>query len=341
MFDLGREGTTVSKLQLSLACHISDRTRALRDGSIPIEGVDVNWIAPHVAEIFWRMCQYEEFDISEMSLGAYTTLIGKGNSPFIAIPVFPSRMFRHSGIYVSAKSGIEHPQELIGRRIGIPEYAQTACIWMRGMLHHEHEVAPESVTWIAGGVEQPGRKERVKLDLPSSIHLERIAEHESLNSALCTGEVDALLSADAPSAFVAGDPRVRRLFPDFRSVEQDYFLRTRLFPIMHTLVIRRDIYEHNPWVAQSLLQAFSQAKHKVEDELTGYCGWLISMLPWSTAELQDTRKIMGDDFWPYGLEPNMHVLDTFCEYAKEQGLTSRKVSPRELFARNTVDAWKL
>jgi 4,5-dihydroxyphthalate decarboxylase len=331
----------MTKLQLSLACHISDRTRALRDGGISVDGVDLTWVTLHVAEIFWRMCQYQEFHISEMSLGAHAVLTAKGNSPFVAVPVFPSRMFRHSGIYISAKSDIKRPEDLVGRRIGIPEYAQTACIWMRGLLHHEYGVAPESVFWIAGGVEDPGRKERVKLDLPASIRLDRLTENETLNQALCDGKIDALMSADAPSAFVAGDPRVHRLFPDFRAVEEDYFRRTRIFPIMHTLVIRRDVYAQNPWLAQNLLQAFTQAKHKVEEELTGYCGWLISMLPWSTAEFQSTRLIMGDDFWPYGLEPNWEVLETFCQYAKEQGLTSRQLSPDELFAPNTLERWKL
>lgn len=331
----------MTRLRLSLACHVSDRTRALRDGSIQIEGIELNWIALHVAEIFWRMCQYQEFDISEMSLGAHTTLIGKGNSPFVAVPVFPSRMFRHSGIYISAKCGIERPEDLIGRRIGVPEYAQTACVWMRGLLQHEYGVSPEKVSWVRGGLEVAGRKERVNLELPSSIHVERLAEGDTLNRALCDGEIDALMSADAPSAFVVGDNRVKRLFPDFRSVERDYFRRTHIFPIMHTLVIRRDVYQENPWLAQSLFQAFTRAKQEVEKELTGSCGWLICMLPWSIAEFEDTREFMGRDFWPYGIEANRHVLETFCQYAKEQGLTSQRLLPEQLFAPNTLESWKL
>ncbi len=287
------------------------------------------------------MCQHQEFDVSEMSLGAHAALIGKGDSPFVAVPVFPSRMFRHSGIYISAKRGVERPEDLRGRRIGVPEYAQTACVWMRGLLHHEYGIAAEEVTWVFGGLEVPGRKERVALELPSSIRLERLSEGDTLNQALCEGKIDAVMSADAPSSFVAGDPRIRRLFPDFRSVERDYFQRTRIFPIMHTLVIRRDVWAHNPWLAQSLLKAFTRAKHIVERELTGYCGWLICMLPWSTAELQDTKDLMGDDFWPYGLDPNRKVLETFCLYAKEQGITSRRVLPEELFAPSTLESWKL
>jgi 4,5-dihydroxyphthalate decarboxylase len=330
----------MSKLRLTLACHISDRTRAVADGSAPIDGVELNWLNLHVAEIFWRMCQHREFDASEMSLGAHTTLTGKGESPFIGVPVFPSRVFRHSGIFICAKSGIGRPEDMKGRRIGIPEYAMTACVWMRGLLHHEYGVAPEDVTWVAGGQEIPGRKERVALDLPASIRLESIPEHDTLNRALCEGEVDALFCAHPPSAFQAGDPRVKRLFPDFRTAEQDYFRRTGLFPIMHTLVLRRDVHEDNPWLAQSLLQAFQAAKQEVERAL-GDPGWLITMLPWQVAEMNDTRRVMGDDFWPYGIEANRKTLETFCQYALEQGLTSRRVAVEELFAPNTAEAWKL
>jgi 4,5-dihydroxyphthalate decarboxylase len=330
----------MSKLRLNLACHTSDRTRALCDGSIPIEGVDLNWLPLHVAEIFWRMCQYQEFDASEMSLGAHTTLIGRGDSPFVGVPVFPSRVFRHSAIFICANNGIEKPEDLRGRRIGVPEYAMTACVWMRGLLHHEYGVAPEDVIWVTGGQEVPGRKERVKLELPSTIRLEPIPEHDTLNRALCEGDIDALFCAHPPSAFEAGDPRVRRLFPDFRAAEQDYFRRTGLFPIMHTLVIRRDIYDQNHWLAQSLLQAFTRAKQEVERAL-GDPGWLICMLPWSVAELEDTRKVMGHDFWPYGIKANSKALETFCQYAQEQGLTSRRVAVEELFAPNTAEGWKL
>ncbi|MBI4443387.1 MAG: ABC transporter substrate-binding protein [Acidobacteria bacterium] len=331
----------MSKLRLTLAGHVSDRMRALYDGSVSVEGVELNWIRLGVAEIFWRMCQHQEFHVSEMSLGAHTTLTGKGNSPFVGVPVFPSRMFRHSGIYIGAKSGIERPEDLRGRRIGLPEYAQTACVWMRGLLHHEYGLAPQEVTWVAGGLEMPGRKERVNLELPASIRLERLPENVTLNRALCDGKIDALLSAEPPSAFVEGDPRVRRLFPDFRSVEQDYYRRTGLFPIMHTLVIRRDVYAEHPWMAQSLLQAFTRSKQEAEQVLTGHCGWLVCMLPWAMAELADTRRLMGNDYWPYGMEPNRKVLETFCQYAQEQGLTSRRVTAEELFAPNTAESWKL
>ena len=330
----------MSKLRLTIACHISDRTRALADGRISIEGADLNWLDLHVAEIFWRMCQNQEFDASEMSLGAHTTLIGRGDAPFVGVPVFPSRVFRHSGIFICAENGIEKPEDLKGRRIGIPEYAMTACVWMRGLLHHEYGVAPEDVIWVNGGQEVPGRKERVDLDLPLSIRLESIPENDTLNRALCEGDIDALFCAHPPSAFFAGDPRVKRLFPDFRNAEQAYFRKTGLFPIMHTLALRRDVYEENPWLAQSLLQAFQEAKEDIE-RMLGDPGWLITMLPWQVAEADETRRIMGDDFWPYGVESNRKTLETFCRYAEEQGLTARRVGVEELFAPNTAETWKL
>ncbi|MFQ5914214.1 MAG: ABC transporter substrate-binding protein [Nitrospinota bacterium] len=330
----------MNKLRLNLACHISDRTRALRDGSIPIEGVELNYVALHVAEIFWRMCQHQEFDASEMSLGAHVTFIGRGDSPFVGVPVFPSRVFRHSGIFIRTESGVRRPEDLRGRRIGVPEYAMTACVWMRAILHHDYGVPPQEVIWCTGGQETPGRKERVPLHLPPSIRIRPIPETETLNRALCEGGIDALFCAHPPSAFLAADPRVGRLFPDYRPVEEDYFRRTGIFPIMHTLVIRRDVYDKNPWLAQSLLQAFRRAKEEVVEALSDP-GWLVCTLPWSVAELEATRRFMGDDFWPYGVEPNRKTLETFCQYAFEQGLTPRRLALEELFAPNTAEDWKL
>ena len=327
------------KLPLTLACHLYDRTRAIHDGSIPIEGVELNFISLHVTEIFWRMCQYQEFDASEMSMGAHITLIGRGDSPFVGIPVFPSRVFRHANMFVRAGNGDERPGDLRGRRIGVPEYGMTACLWMRGILQHEYGVRPQEVTWCTGGQEVPGRKERVRLDLPPSIPVERIPEQETLTRMLCEGRIDALFCAHPPSAFEAGDPRVRRLFPDYRPVEEEYFRRTGLFPIMHTLVVRRDIYRKNPWVTQSLFKAFSLAKAEVERALADN-DVLTCMLPWSTYDLEATRKVMGHDVWPYGIEPNRKALETMCQYAFEQGLTPRRVAVEELFAPSTAEAWR-
>ena len=330
----------MSKPKLNIVCHLSDRTRALHDGTIRVEGVDANFIDMHVAETFFRMVKYREFDASEMSLAAHTTLIGRGDSPFVGVPVFPSRIFRHSAMYICAEKGIEKPEDLRGGRIGVPEYAMTASVWMRGVLHHEYGVAPDEVTWVSGGQEKPGRKDRVDLDLPASIRLESLPEGQTLTRAVCEGGIDALFCPHVPSAFTAGDPRIRLLFPDSRSVEQDYYRRTGLFHIMHTFVIRRDVYDTSPWLAQSLFKAFTQAKDEIQKRL-GDPNWLICTLPWSVAEQEETRKLMGDDFWPYGIEANRATLDTFCQYAFEQGLTARRVAVEELFAPGTAEAWIL
>ena len=329
----------MAKLPITLACHVYDRTRAIHDGSIPIEGVELNFISLHVTEIFWRMCQYQEFDASEMSMGAHLTLLGRGDSPFVGVPVFPSRVFRHANMFVRAGNGVERPEDLRGRRIGVPEYGMTACVWMRGILQHEYGVRPDEVIWCTGGQEVPGRKERVPLRLPPSIRLEPIPEHETLTHLLCEGKIDALFCAHPPSAFQAGDPRVRRLFPAYRPVEEEYFRRTGFFPIMHLLVVRRDVYQSHPWLAQSLFKAFSEAKAEVERALADN-DMLTCMLPWSVYELESTRKVMGHDFWPYGIEPNQKTLETMCEYAFEQGLTPRRVAVDELFAPNTREAWR-
>jgi 4,5-dihydroxyphthalate decarboxylase len=327
------------KLPITLACHVYDRTRAIHDGSIPVEGVELNFIPLHVTEIFWRMCQYQEFHASEMSMGAHMTLIGRGESPFVGVPVFPSRVFRHANMFVRAGNGVERPEDLRGRRIGVPEYGMTACVWQRGILQHEYGVRPDEVIWCTGGQEVPGRKERVPLRLPPSIRLERVPEHETLTLLLCEGGIDALFCAHPPSAFQAGDPRVRRLFPDYRPVEEEYYRRTGLFPIMHLLVVRRDLYERHPWVTQSLFKAFSEAKVEVEQALADN-DVLACMLPWSVYELESTRKVMGHDFWPYGIEGNRKTLETMCQYAFEQGLTPRLVGVDELFAPNTKEAWR-
>ncbi len=326
-------------LPLTLACHVYDRTRAIRDGSIPVEGVQLNFLPLHVTEIFWRMCQYQEFDASEMSMGAHLTLLGKGESPFVGVPVFPSRVFRHANMFVRAGGGIQRPEDLRGRRIGVPEYGMTACVWMRAILHHEYGVPPEEVVWCTGGQEVPGRKERVPLRLPASIRLEPIPEHETLTGMLCAGGIDALFCAHPPNAFLAGDPRIRRLFSDYRPVEEEYYRRTGFFPIMHLLVVRRDVFARSPWVAQSLFKAFSRAKAEVERALADN-DMLTCMLPWSSYDLEVTRRLMGEDFWPYGVEPNRKTLEAVCQYAHEQGLTPRRVGVEELFAPNTAEAWR-
>jgi 4,5-dihydroxyphthalate decarboxylase len=323
-------------LRLTLACWDYDRTRALADGSLVPDGIELIYLNQPVEETFFRMMRYREFDCSEMSLSSYVASLGAAEPPFIAIPAFPSRFFRHSCIFVSAKSGIRKPEELKGRRIGVPEYQMTAPVWIRGILSDDYGVKVTDVEHYSGGEEEPGRMEKLKLDLPSSIRLRSIPVDKTLSRMLAEGELDALVTARAPSTFQKEPDKVRRLFPDYVETEKQYYRRTRIFPIMHTIVIRRDVYAKNPWVAQSLYKAFTEAKAKAY-ALYNQTAALPAMVPWLIAELEEARREMGEDWWPYGLEPNRGVLDTFLRYHHEQGLSRRRYEPEDLFAPESTE----
>jgi 4,5-dihydroxyphthalate decarboxylase len=329
----------VSKLRLSLGCWNYDRTRSLMDGRIQPDGIDLNYLNMPVEETFFRMLRNKEFDVAEMSLSSYAVSLFK-DSPFIAIPIFPSRFFRHSCIYINADSGIREAKDLIGKRVGNPEYQMTAPAWIRGILSDEYGVPVNSVTYYTGGEEEPGRPEKLKLDLPADIKVERIGPQQTLSAMLASGEIDALYTARMPSSFHTGGGKVRRLFEDFVPVEQEYYSRTGIFPIMHTVVIRREIYEQNRWVAQSLYKAFVQSQQETYQDLYETAA-LKAMLPWLTAHIEEARSKMGEDFWPYGFEKNRQTLDTFLRYSYEQGLSKKKLEPEQLFAPETLESFKI
>jgi 4,5-dihydroxyphthalate decarboxylase len=330
----------MKKLRLTLACWDYDRTRALSDGSIRADGIDLVYLTQPVEETFFRMLRFREFDCSEMSLSSYVASLNSQDPPFIAIPAFPSRYFRHSCIFVAAKSGIRKPEDLKGKRVGVPEYQMTAPVWIRGILSDDYGVKVTDVEHLSGGEEEPGRDEKLKLDLPSSIRLKPIGPQQTLSRMLAAGELDALVTARAPSTFKSQPDAVKRLFPNYVELEKEYFRRTKIFPIMHTLVIRRDVYAANPWVAQSLYKAFVAAKAKAY-ELYDQTAALPAMVPWLVPQLEEARREMGEDWWPYGLEPNRRVLETFLRYHHEQGLSKRRFTPEELFARETLQSFKV
>jgi 4,5-dihydroxyphthalate decarboxylase len=327
-------------LRLTLACWDYDRTRALIDGSVAPDGIELIYLNQPVEETFWRMLRYREFDCSEMSLSSYVASLNSENPAFIAIPAFPSRFFRHSCIFVSAKSGIRKPEELRGKRVGVPEYQMTAPVWIRGILSDDYGVKVTDVEHLSGGEEEPGREEKLKLDLPSTIRLKAIPVTKTLSRMLAEGELDALVTARAPSTFFKEPGKVLRLFPDYVETEKAYYRRTKIFPIMHTVVIRRDVYAKNPWVAQSLYKAFTEAKAKAY-RLYDQTAALPAMVPWLLAQIDEARREMGEDWWPYGLEPNRRVLETFLRYHHEQGLSKRRLTPDELFARETLESFKI
>jgi 4,5-dihydroxyphthalate decarboxylase len=330
----------MSGLRLTFACWDYDRTRALADGRVRAEGIDLVYLNQPVEETFFRMLRYREFDACEMSLSSYTASLSRENPPFIAIPAFPSRFFRHSCIFVSAKSGIRRPEDLKGKRVGVPEYQMTAPVWIRGILSDDYGVKVTDVEHFSGGEEEPGRDEKLKLDLPKEIRLRPIGPTQTLARMIADGELDAFVTARAPSTFHREPDKVKRLFPDYVAAEKDYFKRTRIFPIMHTVVIRRDVYAANPWVAQSLYKALSASRRMAMDMLNQTAA-MPTMLPWSVAHVEEAKRELGDDWWPYGLEPNRQVLDTFLRYHHEQGLSKRRFAPEELFARETLESFKV
>jgi 4,5-dihydroxyphthalate decarboxylase len=328
------------RLTLSMACCDYDRCHALISGRVQVDGVKLIPSPLEPEESFHRAFQYQEFDVSELSLSSYTMLTSRGQAPYVGIPAFVSRLFRHSGIYIRTDRGIDHPSKLSGRTVGLPEYQITAVVWIRGILEEEYGVKLDSIAWRQGGLEEGGREERSPLSLPPNIDLKPIPRERTLSDMLETGEIDALISARAPSCFLRGAPHVDRMFPDFKSAEQEYYKRTKIFPIMHLIGIRRSIYEQHPWVAVNLLKAFMEAKEHAMYEL-GQIGHLFSSLPWSVAGFQETTRLMGKDFWPYGIEANRAALERFLDYHRRQGLSKRRVAVEELFAPSTFHLSKI
>jgi len=328
----------MAKLRLSLACSGYDRVAALASGAVEADGVELLCLDQPVEETFFRMARFREFDAAEMSLSSYTVTLGWPEPPFVAIPVFPSRVFRHGSIFVSARSGIREPRELVGRRVGVPEYQMTAPVWIRGILSDEYGVRAESVEHFAGGEEQPGREEKLKLDLPPEIRVRSIGPEKTLARMIAEGEIDALFTARPPSTFESRPKDVLRLFPNYVETEREYYRRTKIFPIMHTVVIRRAVYQANRWVAQSLFKAFVEAQRRLYRELAEAHAYRV-MLPWLPAHVAEVRRELGDDWWPYGFAANRHVLDTFLRYHHEQGLSPRRLAPETLFAPETLESY--
>ena len=324
----------MANLNLTIGCWDYDRVQPLMDGRVRPSGIDVTFLNMIVEETFFRMLRNKEFDVSELSMSSYVVSLFKPDRPFVAIPVFPSRFFRHSCIYVNANAGITKPSDLIGKRIGTPEYQMTAPVWIRGILDEHYGVPVDSVTYVTGGEESPNRDEKLKLDLPPNIRVERIGPDQTLAQMLATGEIDALHTARKPSTF--DGVTVKRLFEDFVPVEQAYWRETGIFPIMHVIAIRREVYEANRWVAMNLFQAFREAQKLTYEGLQETAA-LKGMLPWFNAHVEETFAMMGPDFWPYGVERNRQTLETFLRYHHGSGLSSRLLSVDEMFAPETME----
>jgi 4,5-dihydroxyphthalate decarboxylase len=286
------------------------------------------------------MLRYGEFDAAEMSTGSFLMSRDKGAPRLIGIPVFPSKTFRHSCIYINTDSGIKKPADMAGKRVGVPEYQITMATWARGILQHEYGVLPEKMQWFTGGEETPGRQDKVQHKLPPNIDIQPIPGGKTLSGMLERGEIDAMISAHMPSPFVRRHPKVQRLIPNFREVEADYFKRTKIFPIMHTIVIREEFYEQHPWIAQSLFKAFNESKRLCQEAMYEFSA-LKYMMAWSIDEMEKEREALGPDPWAYGLEANRHILETLVQYTHEQGLISQKLDVNSLFAKSTLEDFKI
>jgi 4,5-dihydroxyphthalate decarboxylase len=318
-------------IELTLAISYYDHLSDLLRGRVHAEGISLHLIQLPVEEIFFRMIQFNEWDVSEFSFGKYVSLVAAGNPPFRAIPVFPSRVFRQSAIYVGARSGISDPKDLAGRRVGIPEWAQTAGIYARGYLQHHCGVRLADIRWVQAGVNEAGRIEKVNLSLPPGISIERDPER-SLSDMLAAGDLDAVISAREPDAFVKGDPRIVRLWPDSRPLEEAYYRESGVFPIMHAIVIKAAVLDRHPWVAMNLFKAFEEAKANALRHLGRA---VTSRVPfaWAYNAVADAQRIFGEDCWPYGIQANRRTLEAFLQYSHEQGVTARKLTPEDLFPR--------
>ena len=320
---------------LTLGCGDYDRTRALADGSIRPEGFELRYEALNPGPLFARMVRDRDLDAAEMSLSTYLNLRARDDDGFVGIPVFPSRVFRHGYIFVNRDAGIRRPEDLAGRRVGTMQWQLTSSLWLRGILAEEHGVPQSAIDWFLGGQDEPGDHERAPVDVPADVRLERIPAGTTLAGLLAEGEVDAVLAPHIPDLFRAGDPRIVRLFPDFRTVEADWYRRTGLFPIMHLVVIRRDVHETHPELAVALFRAFCASKARALARLR-FTGTLAAMVPWLVAELEAAEALFGDRYWPYGVEANRRELETAIRYAREQGIARRDLAPEELFALDTL-----
>lgn len=330
----------MSKLRLSLAMGDYDRTRAIVDGRVQIDGVDPIPMLLSPEEMFFRAFRHQAFDISELSLSSYSISVARGEPHYVAIPVFLSRAFRHTSLYVRKDAGISEPKDLVGRRIGIAEYQLSANVWLRGILEEHHGVKPSDIRWIRGGMDTPGRPEKIRVDLPSDISMENAPEGATLNDMLAAGEIDGFIGPRAPRCFAEGHPDVDRLWPDTMAAAAEYFRATRIFPIMHVLGLRRTLAEAHPWLPGALLKAFTQAKGLAEAALADTSATKVTM-PFVEDGLGMAQRLMGSDPWSYGYAGNAHVLDRFLDYHHAQGLSPRRVAVEELFHPSTIESYSL
>ncbi len=329
----------MNKLQLSVAMGDYDRTRPLLDGSVQIDGAAPVYMTLSPEEMFFRAFRNEEFDVSELSFSSYLVKTAKGECPYVAVPVFLSRAFRHTSIYVR-RDRIKRPEDLRGCRIGIPEYQLTAIVWARALLQDDYGVRPDEVTWVRGGIDEPGRPEKIALQLPPGVVLESAPEDRTISDMLDRGEIDAFIAPRPPSGAAARNPDVGWLFADPTAVAKDYYSRTGVFPIMHVVGIRKTLAEQHPWLPGAVFKAFSQSKAKALEHLSDTSATKVT-LPFVEEQLKAARDVMGEDYWSYGVQPNLRTLETFLRHHHAQGLSDRHLDVGEIFHPAAYETYKI
>jgi 4,5-dihydroxyphthalate decarboxylase len=329
----------MTKLDLSVAVGDYDRTRPLVDGAVAIDGVNATIMTLSPEEIFFRAFRHQEFDICELSLSSFAVTTSIGDCGYVGVPAFLSRAFRHTSIYVR-RDRIRAPADLKGRRIGVAEYQLTANVWARALLADDHGVAASDPIWVRGGLEEPGRPEKVAVRLPASVRLEEAPTGASLSGMLAAGEIDAIISPRAPSCHAAGDARIGWLFDDPGAEAIAYYRRTRVFPIMHLVGVRRGLADHHPWLPAAVLKALGRAKALALAHLADTAASKV-MLPFVDEQLLRARALLGEDYWPYGLAANRGTLENFLRHHHQQGLSQRLMTPEELFHPATHETVKV
>lgn len=320
----------MSNVELTAAFGDYDRMGLLAASRVRPDGIDLRTITLPPTEIFSRMCKHLEFDVSEMSMGAHCFLLGEGNSPFVGMPAFPSRVFRHSMVYANTESGVEKPSDLNGKRVAIREWGMTAVVWIVGILAEEYGLDVNSVDWVAA------LEPRVPIQMPRGARIRYMKLGQNLSDMLDSGEVDGALIHQIPACFAAGSPRVKRLFPDYRTAEIEYYKRTGVHPIMHCVVLKNSVHIRYPWALRNIFKALCEARQKSMERLSD-TGALSAMVPMLPAVMDETREIFGDDFWPYGMKSNHKTLEKLVLYAHQQGLTPRLLEVEELFGESVRD----
>jgi 4,5-dihydroxyphthalate decarboxylase len=318
-----------ANVRLTLAINDYDHVRDLVSGAVPVEGIDLTCMRFSVEETFFRFARYREWDISEFSLGKYCSLRAGGDDSITAIPVFPSRSFRHSAIFVRADGPVDNPAALAGARIGVPEWTQTATVYVRGLLAHSYGLDLNEISWFQGGTNEPGRVEGIALQMPGGFSITPVPDR-TLNDMLVAGDLDAVIAAHPPTEFKQRTGRVVRLFSDYRAVEEDYYAETGVFPIMHVVALRRDVLDDYPWAAMNLFTAFREAKRRsLARAIDGNAPRF--PIPWSFQNAERAEATFGRDFWPYGIEPNRATLEAFLAFCHEQGVCATRLTPKGLF----------